>query len=151
MATRQHLLVVLAVLVALAACSKSEPSAGATGPGGLPQRFSAFSVETLRALDGLAKVGDEWTPARDQLDARLGMSIYANETEQIWAVADGDSCWMTSLEVEDGKVKAVKPPAELKPADGRAFQHCVAASGRNKCFRDRTGPGECIDRFPMAP
>ena len=149
MATRK-LLLVLAALLALAACGKSGPGAGATADGGLPARFSPFTVETLRGLDGLAKVGDPWQPARDRLDARLGMSIYGNGTEQLWAVDAGDRCWMTSLEVEDGKVVAVKPPMELKAADGIAYRHCVAASERNKCFRDGGGPSECIERFPMA-
>jgi hypothetical protein len=150
MTGRRSIPLVLAVLAATAACSKSG-SGGVADTGELPKRFSPFTVETLRGLDGLAKVGDEWQSARDQLDARLGMSVYAIETEQVWAVADGESCWMTTLEVEDGKVKAVKPPAELKAADGRRYAHCMAASGRNQCFRDGVVPlGDCNDRFPMA-
>jgi hypothetical protein len=152
MAGRQDIVIVLAALAALSGCSKSEPRAAATtGGSGQTGQLSPWSVETLRGLYGLAKVGDPWEPARSRLDAHLGTSIYAKETEQIWAVAVGDSCWMTSLEVEDGAVKAVKPPTELKAADGSAFQHCMAAAGRNKCHRDGASLFDCTDRFPTAP
>ena len=138
----------LAALVAFAGCSKSEPSPSPTAEGELPRRFSPFTVETIKGLEGLAQVGDSWQEARDKLDARLGMSTYAIETEQAWAVAEGGSCWMTTLEVEDGKVKTIQPPTELKAVDGIRYQHCVAAWARNRCFRDGTSPVECTERFP---
>lgn len=148
---RLQCIVVLGVVLLVAGCDDSKPSgagAPATTKDGLPMKFSPFTVDTVKSLDGLVQVGEPYKAARKQLDARLGMSIYHDTGKQMWAVADGEECWTIGLTPADGAVQAIAPPARLIAADGLAYQHCVAASSRNQCFRDGANPGECTDQFP---
>ena len=78
------------------------------------------------------------------------MSIYHDSGTQMWAVAEGEECWSTALTPDGDTVKVVVPPTKLTAANGDAYEHCVAASGRNKCFRDGASPRECNKQFPTA-
>lgn len=148
-------LALLTLSLLSASCSESKEDESAEKKGGkdeLPKKFEPFTVETLKKTEGLVEVGEPLKSERRKLDARLGKSIYADRLTQWWAVAEGESCWAvtTTLKVDDGTVESVTPPTELTAEDGQRYEHCVAASGRNKCFRDGADPGECHDKFPQA-
>lgn len=137
---------------AVSGCDESRsdgPEQPATTRDGLPMTFSPFTIETLKSLDGKVKAGESYKPARKILDAHLGMSIYHDTGKQMWAVAEGDQCWTIGVTPENGLIKEVFPATGLTAADGIAYEHCVAASNRNRCFRaDGADPGACTRQFP---
>jgi hypothetical protein len=145
-------MLLLGMTIGLAACGDEKAAnptdKSATTKDGLPMEFSPFTIETLKSLDGKVTIGEDYKSARKKLDAHLGMSIYHDTGKQMWAVAEGDECWSIGVTPDSGVVKEVFPATGLSAADGVGYEHCVAASNRNRCFRDDGDPGECTRQFP---
>jgi hypothetical protein len=147
---RSMLLLVMAMGLVGCGDEKAADSAGTpeATKDGLPMKFSPFTIETLKSLDGKVTVGEDYKSSRKVLDAHLGMSIYHDAGKQMWAVAEGDECWSIGVTPDSGQVKEVFPATGVTAADGVAYEHCVAASNRNHCFRDDGDPAECTRQFP---
>jgi hypothetical protein len=114
---------VLAALLATAACGKG---GGSGGGGGAKIDKAAFKALT----DGI-KQGDAWATTTASIDKVLGPVKVKRGTDLwIWAVDDGEDCWNIKLEGNGTTVMGWSGGSVNKLVE-RGYQKCVERSKGN--------------------